>query len=720
MPQSLTQKTVNTFVKGLITEASELTFPENASVDELNCSLQLDGTRKRRTAVEFEANAITDGSVIPQGGLFQTVSWENVAGNIHLEFLVVQNGSEISFYEKALVPLSAQKVSNASVSLNTFSANNNISPSEQRIQVTSLNGILVVASPAINTFFIEYDSAAVGNKITATAIAFKERDFEWQGSVTEVQEEYSSDELTSTVSIERKYDTENSGWVGAKGSSALSSYNSSTSSYPALTHAWFSGKNSSGDFSVANWQDLFTGSSLVANGHFVVDVFNKARTFLSTEVETGRFRSVAAFSGRVFYAGIDSAKNGGKIYFSRLTEGVRDLGNCYQIHDPTSEIISDLLDTDGGYVNIPDAHNIVKVQVFGSSLLVFAENGVWAISGVDNVFRATEFSVSRLTDVGLINENTFVVAGGTPIWWGKTGIYAIQAGKSGNSLEATNLSIQTIQTFWKSIPSEKKAQAFVQYDEINQRVYWFYPDKDESTDYKYNNILVLDLNLQAFYPWKITDGTQGHYVIGSSYFKGLGASSSEEQVVNGVDTIVNGSDTVKATLFRDFRQGQVELKLLVRSGVDGKMTVAQFGGNTYLDWGDGAYSSFAEAGYDFMGNLTGFKNAPYVTSYLQVTEEGYVVNGAGYDFIHPSSCKLSVSWDLKKLGSTPREIYKLKDVPVVNPNDLNSINYPTTVVITKSKVRGRGRSMKLRFESTAGKDFHLIGYEVIGAKNSGI
>ena len=75
---------------------------------------------------------------------------------------------------------------------------------------------------------------------------------------------------------------------------------------------------------------------------------------------------------------------------------------------------------------------------------------------------------------------------------------------------------------------------------------------------------------------------------------------------------------------------------------------------------------------------------------------------------------------MKKLGSTPREIYKLKDVPVVDPNDLNSINYPTTVVITKSKVRGRGRSMKLRFESTAGKDFHLIGYEVIGAKNSGI
>ena len=36
MAQSLSQKTTNTFIKGLITEAGELTFPEGASVDELN------------------------------------------------------------------------------------------------------------------------------------------------------------------------------------------------------------------------------------------------------------------------------------------------------------------------------------------------------------------------------------------------------------------------------------------------------------------------------------------------------------------------------------------------------------------------------------------------------------------------------------------------------------------------------------------------------------
>ena len=720
MPQSLTQRTVNTFIKGLITEASELTFPENASVDELNCSLERDGTRRRRKAVTLEAGAVTDGAVIPLGGVFQTASWYNVNGQANLEFLVVQNGKDLTFYEKALEPLSDQKVSSASFDLSTVSASNNLSPSEERIQVTSLNGVLIVASPAVNTVYLEYNPAGSPNKITGTAIEFKERDFEWQGSITEVTEEYFEETGTDPVTSERTYDTQNVGWVGDKGSAALTDYIDGSDGYPPLTHAWYSGKDANGAFSEADWKEIYTGSSLAANGHFVLDVFNKVRSGLTTEVETGRFRSVAAYAGRVFYAGIDSADNGGKVYFSRLTKNIRDIGNCYQVNDPTSEVISDLLDTDGGVVSIPDAHNIRKLYVLGASLLVFAENGVWAVAGVDNVFRATEFAITQISDVGLVNENTFTVGGGSPIWWTKTGVYAIQAGENLNVPTATNISIGSIQTLWNSIPNEKKAQAFVQYDQINQRVYWFYPDATETIDYKYNNILVLDLSLQAFFPWKISDGADGHYVVGTSYFSGLGSTATETQVINGSDTIVNGADDVVATLYRDFLQGDSEIKLLVRNGTDGKMTVATFRGDTYLDWGDANYNSFAEAGYDFMGSLTGYKNAPYVTTYMRVTEDGYTASGLGYEFINPSSCKMSVSWDLKKANSTPREIYKLKDVPVVNPSDLSSINYPTNTVVTKSKVRGRGRSMKLRFESTAGNDFHLVGYEVIGAKNSGI
>lgn len=713
MPQSLIQRTVNTFVKGLITEASELTFPENASVDELNCALERDGTRRRRKALTLEDNHVLSDVVVPQGALVQTLDWYNVAGQPNLEFLVVQVNNILYFYEKSTDPLSANKYS-GTVNLNTYSASNNLSPSENRIQVTALNGALIVASPAINTFYIEFNTST--EAFTSAIINFKERDFEWQGSDTEVTNEYFSDK--AGASAQRIYDTKNVGWEGTKGGAALTTYGAPTT-YPPLTHAWYAGKDANGAFDATDWGEIYSGSSLAANGHFVVDVFNKVRSGLTTEVETARFRTVAAYAGRVFYAGIDSAKNGGKVYFSRLTERLADVGNCYQVYDPTSEIISDLLDTDGGVVSIPDAHNIRKLHVIGASLLVFAENGVWAVAGVDNVFRATEYAITRISDTGLVNENTFTVASGLPVWWSKTGIFAIQQSESLSVPTAQNLSLTTIQTFWDNISNEKKAQVHVEFDKVNNRVFWFYPDNGETIDYKYNNILVMDLALQAFYPWRIEDqDADTSYVIGTSYFAGLGATSTETQVVNGADTVVNGADDVVATLYRDYLQGDSEIKVLVRDGATGKMTFATFRGDTYLDWGEADYKSFAEAGYDFMGDMTTFKTAPYVTTYMRVTEDGYVANGLGYDFINPSSCLMSVSWNLNKANSTPREIYKLKDVPVVDPDDLGSINYPSDTVVTKSKVRGRGRSMKLRFESAAGKDFHLVGYEVLGGKNN--
>lgn len=704
MAQSLIQRTVNTFVKGLITEASELTFPENASVDELNCALSLDGTRRRRKALTYEPDHVLSDIVVPKGTLVHTLDWYNVAGQANLEFLVVQVGATVYFYEKALDPLSGNKFAN-SLNLNTFSANNNLSPSEERIQVTSLNGELVVASAALNTFHVEFDTVA--KTFSTTVINFKERDFEWQGSDNEVTNLY----FSSGSSTERTYDAKNVGWGQGGGPATYSN---------PLTHAWYAGKDANGVYSQTEWSEVYTGSSLASNGHFVLDVFNKQRTGLTAEVETARFRTVAAYAGRVFFAGLDSAKNSGKVYFSRLTERMADVGNCYQVYDPTSEIISDLLDTDGGVVNIPDAHNIRMLYVLGASLLVFAENGVWAVAGVDNVFRATEYAITKIADTGIVNESTFTIGGGVPIWWSKTGIYAIKQEGNLATPTAQNLTIQTIQSFWNSISNEKKAQVIVEYDRINQRVYWFYPDNEESIDYKYNNALVLDLNLQAFYPWRIGDQDgETSYIMGMSYYSGLGSTSTETEVVNGLDDIINGSDNVVATLYRDFLQGDSEIKVLVRDGATGKMTFATFNGANYLDWDEANYSSYVEAGYDFMGDMTTFKTAPYVTTYMRVTEDGYTFNGIGYDFINPSSCLMSVSWNLYKLTGTPREIYRLKDVPVVDPDDLSTIGYPTDTIVTKSKVRGRGRSIKLRFDSAEGKDFHIVGYEVIGAKNNG-
>src|SRR5574340_1193466 len=61
MAKVASEKKYSTFVKGLITEANALTFPENASLDEDNFDLVLDGSRQRRLGIDYQ----TDSVLIP-------------------------------------------------------------------------------------------------------------------------------------------------------------------------------------------------------------------------------------------------------------------------------------------------------------------------------------------------------------------------------------------------------------------------------------------------------------------------------------------------------------------------------------------------------------------------------------------------------------------------------------------------------------------------------
>ena len=143
-----------------------------------------------------------------------------------------------------------------------------------------------------------------------------------------------------------------------------------------------------------------------------------------------------------------------------------------------------------------------------------------------------------------------------------------------------------------------------------------------------------------------------------------------------------------------------------------------FTGTDFLDWGDTDYTSFAETGYDFIGDLVTKKNAPYISVYCRLTEEGFTGNeNDGYESIRPSSLKVSTAWDFKETFGTPQEAYRLKYPVVVNPSDLTDFAYPDDVVTTRLKIRGHGRSMRIKYESTEGKDFLLIGWGMIQGRN---
>ena len=716
MPQSLSQKAVNNFVRGLITEAGELTFPEGASVDELNCELRRDGSRRRRLGLALESNHVLSSFTISDSEIVHTGDWLNVGGTTELEFLVVQKGSNLYFYNKAELPYSSQGYTDY-IDLTAHEYAGSSGAETAKCQFASLNGNLIVSSEAINTIYVAFDSASVGNEFSSVEISFKIRDFDWQGDT----DTYKTAGATDAA---RTYDTKNAGWVDTKGEAARTTWSAANSGdYPPLTHPWFAGKDSSGDFDAAEWDKVFAGNTLTSNGHYILDFFSKVRSGLTTETINTRFKTVASFGGRVFYSGIGDAEHSGHVLFSKIVEGVTDLGICHQVNDPTAEYLSDLLDSDGGIIVIPDAVNIQLIYPYQTSLFVFAENGVWQIAGVDGVFKASQYSLNRVSKIGILNPQTFISAEGTPFWWSRFGIHTLGTDSVSGQGQETNISLTTIQTFWDQIDTSVKRKVTAVYDNINKKIYWAYPNVNETVDAKLNNFLILDLALQAFVPWSVPDqASSTDCVVGLAFYSGFGADTLELDVTSngGLDDVVTSAgDDVVSSQISGFATGDPSIVLLVRDGATNKMTMASFSSTSFLDWGDTNYSSFAVTGYDFVGDLLTKKNAPYIAVYSRLTEEGFTGNETdGYEPIRPSSLLVSAAWDFKDTFSSTQQAYRLKQPVVVNPSDLSNFSYPEDVITTRLKIRGHGRSMRIKYESEQGKDFILLGWGMIQGRNA--
>lgn len=738
MAQELKQSTVNSFVRGLVTEASPLTFPENASVDELNCDIEKTGVRRRRNGIEYEESNVLSSFTVNTGELVHTVSWLNVANTSGVEFLVVQHGNNLVFYDKSVSPISGSEKS-FSVDLNSFSAGNGEDVALSKIDGDSINGALVVVSNATEPFYIEYDPET--DTISTTQIVPKVRDFEWQGTTSE----YFEEEPTSSITDERIYDTGNTGWTDfpLTEHSGNDGYITANNAWPPLTHPWWTGGDPSDPdsndrvFTHDFWKEVFAGNSLTGNGHFILNLFEKNRSQavsddpnftytinIPSEPDNTRFTTVKNYAGRMWFSGMASKRNSSKVFFSKVIQKNNELGNFYQEGDPTSEQSPDLVDSDGGVISIPSAVNIKALFEWGSNLLVFAENGVWQISGVDGVFKATEYFVTRIRGAGgLYNRSSLVDAEGVPMWWGNTGIFGVQQEEIGTEAVGLNISQDTIQTFWNDIGPEFRSRAIGVYDNLNSRVLWLYGN-DNTNDYKFNKVLLFDLDLRAFVPWTFEDEENNtNYVVGMSYFSGLGASEQVNDVIASGDDVVSdsGTDDVIVTQFAASVDGPTSVRFLVRDGATGKLTFATLTDTSFNDWETESFSSYAVAAYDFNEDLTTRKNNIYVTTYFNLTETGFTGDeDDGYDFLNPSSCILKAFWDLRNTASSSQQVYRHLRPIVVDPGDLNSFDYPYDTIVTRNRVRGRGRTLSLRFESEANKDFQLQGYEVINVRNRGL
>ena len=516
-----------------------------------------------------------------------------------------------------------------------------------------------------------------------------------------------------------------------------------TSGYPANSdiRSIGEGVNQDGDpnFDPARVNILGPASTTPApRGRFIIDAFDRgaSRQEMSgkdtgyLDSELGNISKVISFANRIFYSGIssnideaheESPDYTGCLFFTQSIQNFGQFTKCYQQADPTDEEDNTLVATDGGFIKIAEAADIVKLVTARSSLVVFATNGVWEIKGPDGVFSATDFAINQVTNIGCASADSVIVAEDNVFYWSDGGIYVLTPDQISGNLNAQNITETTIQTFFNNIPDVGKQFCKGRFDPVNRKVTWLYNDSSDydgvSFPYKYNKELVFDTVLQAFYPRAIADSSEGRFL--AAYLETesfVVVNEVQDVVVNGEPVVVNGEQVVVTVPQRS--RGNTVTKYLTLSptgaGDDYQFTFAFYGDVDYLDWGETDSSAFLITGYELGGDTQRRKQVPYLTTHFNRSETGFEEVDGELESINGSSCTVTARWDFADSSTygkwgTPFEAYRL------NRNFLptgtgDSFDYGQSVVTSKTKLRGRGRAVSIKFETAPAKDCQLIGW----------
>lgn len=745
MSRAKTQFERNAFVKGLVTEASPLTFPENASIDELNFFLNRDGSRQRRLGLDYEnGNVLVDTRAASDSAFsslaIATYKWDNVNNDPNVSLGVVQVGYSLFLFDLFASSLSAAE-------LNYFSRGNLITgiAGNEPLSFAAIDGKLVIASSERET--PAYLTASKVNSkyvFTITDIDITVRDI-WG-----VYDGLEIDDRPVTLSDEHKYNLMNQGWSEDR----ITTFKNSEGVYPSNADIVHFGKKSDGGFESELITGSYLGTTPAGKGKYLLDAFNRGEGIrnnntreghtgidLNADKENGRISEVTSYSGRVFYTGVKSSVTApdqaspsysGTIFYSQTIESGLQFGRCYQMADPTSEDLSDLVATDGGTIKIPQAGQIVKLAVLGTSLVVIADNGVWSINGVDGVFKATEYSVKKVTNVGCISAGSVVEAEQYILYWADAGIYILQSDQVSGNVAAQNMTETSIQSFYNDVPSVGKATARGHFDSAGRMISWLFNDSDDydgiEFKWRYNKELRFDTVLQAFYVYDIKElETDSPYVAGYMPTQTFSTSDYTQLIlVDGEQVQVDTEDVGISEVVRT--RGVSQTKYLtyqwatVNSSTRYHISFAEHVNSDFKDWNQIDADAYVITGYELFADSQRNKSINYLTTHFRRTEDELINQGGTLVPDNPSQCWVQTHWGFADSPAAMQygsefQAYRLKNT--YYPTEAGSFDYGLSVVSTKNKLRGHGRAISFKFRTEPSYDCNILGwaFDVDGQTN---
>jgi hypothetical protein len=744
MPKPTQRAEVSSFIGGFNTEASLLTFPPNVSSDEQNFELNRDGSRARRLGLDYTTNFVNSVPMVKADVSPQTANsflWNSVNGDTNLNFIVVQTTRYLSFYDQVTL--------NPVLSLTSVQLTN--MPVGARFDFAALEGRLVVAGNGQQIAVVEYDSATPRFNLSYQSILTRDL---WGIESTIANFENDPNFNGNVYDGHHYYNLTNQSWGVPRNdntgnlTSPARFYNTGLGRWPSNSEQVWAGlafqsvATSQIPFErmfVNLWQDVRGAKGSAAKGYYIIDALTRGISrnvqfsnnlanypainpspdplpTIPTDTTSGGATVVTDFAGRIFYGGFSGTVTGGDarspilnnyLFFSQLVKNRADLTKCYQEGDPTSRDSSDIVDTDGGFIRIAGAQQIVHLQNIGISLLVFATNGVWAVTGgtTDSGFSATNYKVNKITNNGTTSPSSVVVDSGVCYYWSQDGIYVIGPTQIGD-LQSSSLTLDTIQKYYRDIPISSKANARGVYDFSNKQLRWIFKTGTLYSATSQTWELVFDPQLKAF---------TKHYIGQSNDIEVMGMVSSANLFYR------DPLDTTSKLL-------SVRYIVFALNAVDHNnvhQVFAHYKDKTWKDWatrlGAGAIdaSAFITTGTQIASDSGIDKQIPYLVLHFRRTETGVDAN---YQPTPASSCLFRGQWNFSDNSNSNQWTPLRQGYRYVKPRLVTGLadDYDTgyALITTKNKLRGKGKAFALHFETEPGKDCQIVGWNIsINANN---
>jgi hypothetical protein len=350
----------------------------------------------------------------------------------------------------------------------------------------------------------------------------------------------------------------------------------------------------------------------------------------------------------------------------------------------TSEFFNEILETDGGRIEVPDMGIPIRSGVIGSALVIFTTKGIWAVSGgFGESFKPTALNVDQISKDRVDAPLSILFVEDSVYFWTKSGIKVLSPGQSPGVWSIVSLTDNRFDSGYLELLADNVSPTTVRgvYDRYKNYLEWSYAPSGTGNGWLHTKVLRYNLKSGAFTKYSFDPG------VSSLRLGGAINNDADPNEVHYMIRSVSGSNLV--------------------------ISWSKPGSSNFYDYGMSESDAYITMWPVHVGAPGKDKTAPYLTTFLRKTEENWTGVGT---LDYPSGATATVWWDYadsngSEYQSGPHNIYRI----INGPTDPGSgypvaFDYPKSIIVNKTKVRGSGKSFQLKIESVDTKDFQFLGW----------